>query len=259
MTDSDVAIAVLRDAYPRQDFPDRTVVLYAEMLADLPGDEVVAAVKRLIRRSPFLPSVAEIRREVAEEVLNLPTPAEAWRMVNDAATQNLLEDEVSEAMQFVGGRYAIRTSDRPEVLRAQFLKCYENLREQALLEEMVAEPSVPTLRAVAEIPETTSMPASPLADRVWRRAEAADAGGELPPATDEEKRDAIRVLRLGEPPEGDDAGYLVWREAHRIMDDETKRQTCGHDGWVAGCVHCETESALANTWIERAERGETKA
>lgn len=253
------AVGVLRAAYPRQDFPDETVALYVEMLGDLPDGEVVDAVKRLVKRSTFLPSVAEIRREVAEAALRLPTPAEAWRMVNDAATQNLLPLEVAEAMRDVGGRYAIRTSEQPSVIRSQFLKLYESRREQALLEEMVTATGkqletvevgiIGRSETLRLVPPTESMPPSPLAKRAWEMADVT-----MPPPTDEEKADAIRVLKLGEPAEGDHLGRLVWIEAHRIIDDETRRAPCGHDGWVAGCAHCEVEQAMAKAWIDRAEK-----
>ena len=60
------SIAVLRLAYPRQDFPDAAVAFYVRQLVDLPPAEVEAAVDRLTKRSTWLPSIAEIRAECAE-------------------------------------------------------------------------------------------------------------------------------------------------------------------------------------------------
>ena len=74
------ALALLRATYPRQDFPDLTVAVYGRMLADLDDEAVVPAVQRLINRCTFLPSVAEIRQEVAEARLGLPSAEEAWEI-----------------------------------------------------------------------------------------------------------------------------------------------------------------------------------
>lgn len=142
---------MLRDAYPSKDFPDRSVKLYAQMLADLDDRLVVEAVKRIVNRSTFLPTIAEIRREVAEAVVRLPTPVEAWEMVNDEAMIGSLPAVVHQSLQAVGGRWSLRMSESPQILMSQFLKDYVARREHALHEVMgatVTELLSPTLAAL---------------------------------------------------------------------------------------------------------------
>ena len=136
------AIAVLRDAFPRQDFPDNSVSLYSRMLGDLDGAKVAEAVVRLIRRCTWLPSIAEIRMEVAEEECQLPSPAEAWSLacvpVEELASRP--DELVMESIKACGGRWNIIHADRPETIRAQFLRDYEERRRSALLESSGASP-----------------------------------------------------------------------------------------------------------------------
>jgi hypothetical protein len=138
------AIAVLRDAFPRQDFPDRSVSLYSRMLSDLDGAKVSEAVVRLIRRSTWLPSIAEIRMEVAEGECQLPTAAEAWSLacVPVEELHGVPPPElVMESIKACGGRWNIIHADRPEIIRTQFLRDYEGRRSSAILKASGASPA----------------------------------------------------------------------------------------------------------------------
>jgi hypothetical protein len=138
------AIAILRDAFPRQDFPDRSVALYSRMLADMDGAAVTEAVLRLIRRCTWLPSIAEIRLEVAEGECQLPTAAEAWSVacVPVEELHGVPPHElVMESIKACGGRWNIIHADRPEIIRTQFLRDYEERRRSALLEASGASPT----------------------------------------------------------------------------------------------------------------------
>lgn len=127
------AVAVLRDAYPRQAFPDASVDLYVRMLSDLDGFTVAEAIKRLVRRSEWLPSISQIRMEVAEVECNLPTPAEAWELVTRPVGQApSLHPIVKASMDSCGGRWNITHSERIETTRAQFLSDYEARRAHHL-------------------------------------------------------------------------------------------------------------------------------
>lgn len=156
-TGTSLAVAILRDAYPRADFPERTAVLYGSMLADMDDGQVVAAVHRLVRRSTFLPTIAEIRREVVESMLCLPSPQEAWEMVNRPETEGHLPTTVLATLQALGGRYTIRVSDQPSVIRAQFLRDYEARREAAMTAAVGADPAALPGRTMASLPESTSI------------------------------------------------------------------------------------------------------
>lgn len=231
-----MAVAALRVAYPRQDFPDDSVRLYVRMLADLDAAAVSRAVERLIRRSTFLPSVAEIRLETGEEICPLPTAAEAWTLATTKPSDRPeLPSEVREAIAAMGGTYTIMHSERPETLRAQFLRDYEQRRQTAMLEAVGARaPRPPMLtRAeqafgvlpVGEIPETESMRPRPVWAR-WLRRQGINEenGARLNPPTDEEKHDAITVLweyaEQGDVDGGIHAvGGQLHGEAQRIMDE----------------------------------------
>lgn len=206
MNGTAAAIAILRDAYPRQDFPDRSVALYGAELADLDDAVVLRAVRRLIRRRTWLPSIAEIRLEAAEETLPLPTPEQAWeaaRQGSGGRWPTVLRD----AVQDVGGPWALRTSTKPEIIHAQFLKAYAARREHALATEAGA--AAPETRRFAALPPTTRIRERPVMTRLGTRL----AGRTPGPPTEDEKRDAILVLKDG--PNED----LLYVEAERILAD----------------------------------------
>lgn len=210
-----IAIGALRDAYPTTEFPDRTVALYARMLADMDEAAVTRAVKRLIQGSRFLPKIAEIREAVAEEQLALPTPEEAW----DIALRGSLRDappEVRAAVEASGGRWRILHSDSLEAVRAQFHRDYTGRRATAI--ETLAGARVPTALPPGDIalgetmralPETTRFHPRPVIARLTRRM----SGRTLAPPTEEEKSDAIRVLGEGPMSEED----TLYAEAERIF------------------------------------------
>jgi len=191
------AIAILRDFYPRAEFPAGTVAAYTEVLSDWPSEEVVAAVRRLILTEKFLPSLAEIVREIAEARLTLPTPEQAW----DIAERGSLRDaapEVRAATEEVGGRWAILHSDRPSIVRAHFLRSYNERREHSIRavarqEERTADVISLAPRPLSELPVTTRFRPRPLMAREAARL----AGQTLRAPTDEERRDAIAILREG--------------------------------------------------------------
>ncbi len=54
-------IALLVNAYPKASIEPRTVKVYCELLADIPGVELRAAVVECVRRETFFPAIAEIR------------------------------------------------------------------------------------------------------------------------------------------------------------------------------------------------------
>lgn len=180
------AITRLRDAYPDQTFGDRAVVVYAEQLADLDENEVEAAVIRLVNTSRYIPRISEIRREVVETELGLPAADEAWEMVLRNALERggvELPDVARRALKAVGGPWAVRHSENPGTLYAQFRKHYEGIREAEIrrvaagspitaeqlkpgrapvIPPAVAEPVGDTpislaARKLAQIPESTSI------------------------------------------------------------------------------------------------------
>lgn len=213
-----LAIAALKAAYPRADFPDATIKLYGAKLAGFDDAEVVAAVDRLINRCEFLPSISAIKAEIAEGQLRLPTAEEAW----DIARSGSLRDappEVQASANAVGGRWGILKSERPETLRSQFMKDYAARRRRTVdvFVGAALPPAVPALTmgpTMASLEETTRIRPRPVMARLSRRW----AGRTLEPPTDEEKRDAVEVLRLGPQSVDDDEMFdPLYREAEAIF------------------------------------------
>jgi hypothetical protein len=145
-----LAIGILRDAYPRAEFPDRTVAVYTEALADLDDRAVVEAVRGLLAESKYLPSIAEIREEVAEAILDLPSPEQAWSMVSDPGTKGKLPTLVLSALQEIGGRHTVRASEQPYLTRKQFMEIYGSRRRLAVREIVRGRSLSPTLAALPE-------------------------------------------------------------------------------------------------------------
>jgi len=222
-----LAIQMLEDGWPREPFPDRTIALYGERLGRYPEQLVLAAVDDLVGSATFRPSVGQVVERVAERALNLPTAEEAWEIAERGALRDAPEP-VREAAAYVGGRGTIRFTENPETVRAQFRKAYENIRQRALndyatgtVRPSLAERSAPALGpTMAALPETTRIRPRP----VMARLSARWAGRKLELPTEEEKRDAIDVLRGGAGPSfvGDFPGDDVildplYQEAERIF------------------------------------------
>jgi hypothetical protein len=127
-------VRVLIAAYPEVAMREETVATYVRFLVDLEQGAAVEAIEDLIATSVAMPTVASIRRQVINEELRLPPPAEAWVSINDSTRTEALHDLAKEARDLMGGSWAIRTSDQPSITRAQYLKIYEELRERTLQE-----------------------------------------------------------------------------------------------------------------------------
>jgi hypothetical protein len=222
------SVAVLRDAYPRQEFPDRSVRLYVRMLSDLDPTSLVAAVERLINRQAFLPAISEIRMEVAEAECGLPTPAEAWSLVtslDNEYARDSLPNVVRLSLDAMGGRWSIVRSEKPETVRAQFMRDYEQRRARQLLVHSGAATRAAIVEGINDgtataiksgIPESDAIQPRPVWARWLRRQQWM-----MPPVqdafqspTDAEKHDAIAVL------EAEGWGVeMLWQEAQRILDE----------------------------------------
>lgn len=122
-------LAVMRAAFPLQDFPASSVQVYMRALADLPAEEVALAVENLIGRAEWMPSIAAIRREVAEVRLGLPNETAAWQMIQTPVGRMGAPPPVQAALAAVGGPWAVRSTESPERLRAQFRRAYAEIRE----------------------------------------------------------------------------------------------------------------------------------
>lgn len=105
-----LALRKMAAAWPRTEFSETTIVVYAEALADLPVERVEAAIATLVRTSEWLPTVAKIRAEAA---VSHRTFAEAeWLLV---------QAEVRRVGIDVGGREFIAGGKRYRTVGATFV------------------------------------------------------------------------------------------------------------------------------------------
>ncbi len=137
-------LKVLASAYPTFALKEPTTRLYLTLLEDLPGKLLHAAALEHISRSPFFPTIAELRQAAFDLVPNQPgQPPEAhsaWSEVLQAFdSSGYLEEPtfshllISMAVQALNWQ-ALCRSDNPIADRSHFVQVY-----QALLEQRKAE------------------------------------------------------------------------------------------------------------------------
>lgn len=147
-------------AFPDTPLRDDTPTVYIKLLEKLDYAAVEPLVAELIETSPSLPKIYDVRRRVHEVELAIPSPLEAYRSLFEGASErHPLTQYVADLF---GGDWNVRNSDTPAATRAQFLKYYEELREEAL-----SRGSLP--RAVVEAAERAeaAQPDPPKPLSVW--------------------------------------------------------------------------------------------
>lgn len=144
MTKGEVAklLVVLAASYPKFEVDDVKVQVWYEMLGDLDYDVANIAIKKIIMLNTFPPAIAEVRKAAIE--ISSPrglTAAEAWgeviRAIRDYGYYREKEAMASmspitaQVVRYLGWR-EICLSEEPEILRAHFLKMYDQVaaREQ---------------------------------------------------------------------------------------------------------------------------------
>lgn len=223
------ALDRLRAGWTHYPMTDVTVRVYAEQLRDIDGELVLAAVNRLLNVSVHRPTIADIRREVAEDALGLPTTEEAWAMALDG---DVSVPEVKQARKLVGGRWSIQHSQNQETLHAQFRKSYEGIRAKAIRNAAIGPRLTPeTLisaraevaagngdgitslngRRVEQLPESSRIRPRPV---MWRLSQRM-AGRIVPAPTEADIRDAIDILR----DDRQGAEDVLYAEAERVLHD----------------------------------------
>lgn len=160
-------VAILKAAYPRQPTDAATSEVYAGFLADLDYEAANEAIRRIITTSRFFPTIAEIREEVAENAVGLPSTTEALALVlerhrlsDEEHAANPLPPAVQKAYRIVGGGWAFRTSENPVALRAQFRDAYESIRREEIrgVQRTPAALTPGTKLAAIEAPKGVPLP-----------------------------------------------------------------------------------------------------
>ena len=173
MTDEEwlICATVLEAFYPHNFKGQKDLVtfeLWFQLLSDLPGERVIAAIKHMVKTQPAFPSVADIRK-LAEP---MPAdPGDAWRQVCDYVSRLSLgplwrdgaplplpelEPWVKAALDAVGSdAIRHRTPDTEGTLRAHFVKFYQARlqRQQMAASGLLDVPSDHALRISALLPE----------------------------------------------------------------------------------------------------------
>lgn len=157
-------VAIYAASWPRvqlgKDHCDALVV----SLSDLPIDEVEHALGYCRNTMTFPPAIAEIRRVVALHRLRHPEPAEALEIVMAYTLERLkprrvpcgcrdgwnehevcnrcrgegtvavftveLPEPARRALNLIGGHQGIAESDKPGIVRREFVRYYEEFRRQ---------------------------------------------------------------------------------------------------------------------------------
>ncbi len=125
-----------------------TVLLWSEILSDIPFKVAKAAIIKVLATAKFWPTVAEIREAAASLTAgSAPLVADAWAMVREAIRRDLPENRLHPAIQRAirgfGGLDGIGYSENIEIIRSQFFKIYEPVardeQQQAALPESVRQ------------------------------------------------------------------------------------------------------------------------
>lgn len=149
MTKTDVRnlLALIAAAYPNFRLPSDpnellfTIGVWHQPLADIPNELVTQAFIDY-QRTPaeFPPNAGQLRHLAMSRARVLPTAAEAWTMVlHHIRTTSYVDarpldapQPVIDTVKAMGGIRVLRTSERPEADRAQFLRLYDTYAEREL-------------------------------------------------------------------------------------------------------------------------------
>jgi hypothetical protein len=135
LADMNRIVAYIQAAYPTVAIPDDTVKAYHHSLQNVDTTQVLLAVNDHMRRSRFMPSVAELLELVVERQLGMEPPEQAWLEVHRAISRwgryrpwrfaNAATDLAVEAI----GKDVIcnATDDTIGTVRAQWLRTYASL------------------------------------------------------------------------------------------------------------------------------------
>lgn len=131
-------MAILAAAFPSAKISKETVSVYVAHLSDVPYEESRIAVDNLVRTSDFFPSVALLRREILAMMGLLAPPREsAWLEVETGMRTrgrgvkiDWSHPAISEAVRAMGWNNMC-LSENLDVVRGQFFKVYDSLRDRS--------------------------------------------------------------------------------------------------------------------------------
>jgi len=143
-----VILAVLKEAYKDFQITETKIDLWFNLLGDLDFKIVQVAVKKLILESPFIPTISDIRKQAIEIMHPSIDATEAYgevrRAIKEYGYDNAYEALGSmspltrKVCEYIGWQN-ICLSEEPSVVRGQFLRMYEQLREKEQKEMLLPE------------------------------------------------------------------------------------------------------------------------
>lgn len=142
-TDIIKILTMLSSAYPNmKEITEITVDIWYDCLKDIDIKIALPAIKKHILESPFPPSVADIRKQISEVTTpegNRLDGAKAWgEVVKAIGTYGYYREEeaiknmspiTAKVVKYMGWQ-EICHSDKPDVIRGQFLKMYDTVAKR---------------------------------------------------------------------------------------------------------------------------------
>lgn len=133
-------INFLIHAYPRQEISKGTIDVYKETLKDIDPDLLRAAVLKHISKSPWFPSVSELRDAAAsliEQASGEPDTFTAWAEVMEQVRQvgswgepTFSSPRIYKAIQGIGGWRELCMSENTIADRARFIEAYNTYQSR---------------------------------------------------------------------------------------------------------------------------------
>ena len=135
-----LVLDLLLETYPRAVLKEGTLAAYQGMLADIPDETLLAAVKEQIRTNEYFPTIAAIARSAAvieTGIGSLPSAMDAWGEVCEHMRKgeqmqpkfsNPFIDQIVTDMCW----YNLRISENQTADRARFIEAYDAKIAKAL-------------------------------------------------------------------------------------------------------------------------------
>lgn len=136
-------VAIFSMAYPGAKFTTDSGKIYAEFLADLDAEVAAVAVKRLVARCKWIPTIAEIRAEALLVVAGPPRSAlEAWgevgrlcERVGQDGRPKFADAIAARCVEAMGWRYLCKSCNEVSD-RSKFCELYAELQAQERAERV---------------------------------------------------------------------------------------------------------------------------
>ena len=144
---------------------EKMIEAWTMFLDGMDDKAIVEATKDLCSQPrEYPPSVGQVRHRAAELSMGMlapPSAVEAWENVTNLSRGKsvTLQEEEKRALDFVGGTWAVKNSEKPEIMRSQFMKAYQEYIEKKIVRgrshqstKALAEGNAPKLPAPKDRP-----------------------------------------------------------------------------------------------------------